>query len=116
MRFMEVDVRAFGSTDVQGYDGVVIAGSEAEGAADVVDSLLHDVAHAGANVVVGIARAGELPARLQRMTTILVTSGARDPVERAEAVGLRTAKVAAWVRHGLGHEAEGQHTHAHHHH
>jgi hypothetical protein len=111
---MEVDVRELGAADVSGYDGVVIV---AEGAGDkAVDAALHDIAHAGSNVVVGVVTDGALPARTQRMDTILVSSREKDPEARATAIGLRTAKVAAWVRHGLGHEAEDSSGHPHHHH
>lgn len=114
VRFMEVDVRELGAADVNGYDGVVIVPDGASEAA--VDAALHDVAHAGSNVVVGVAAEGALPARTQRMDVIVVSSREKDPEARARALGLRTAKVAAWVRHGLGHEAEDGHTHSHHHH
>jgi hypothetical protein len=114
---MEVDVRELGAADVSGYDGVVIV---ADGASDAaVDGALHDVAHAGSNAVVGVVAEGALPARTQRMDVIIVSSREKEPEARARAIGLRTAKVAAWVRHGLGHEAEGGHSHAHahdHHH
>jgi hypothetical protein len=113
IRFMEVDVRAFGAVAVIGYDGVVIAGGATS--EPVVDAVLHDVAHSGANVVVGVVADGPLPSRAQRMDAIFVTSGEKDPADRAGAIGERVAKVVAWVRHGLGHEAEGHHQHGHHH-
>lgn len=36
--------------------------------------------------------------------------------QHAGAIGERVAKVAGWVRHALGHEAEHHHHHEHHHH
>jgi hypothetical protein len=113
IRFMEVDVRAFGSVPVAGYDGVVVAGGATS--EPVIDTVLHAVAHAGANVVVGLVAEGPLPERAQRMNAIFVTSDAKELGDRARSLGERVARVAAWVRHGLGHEEDGQHEHVHHH-
>jgi hypothetical protein len=113
IRFTEVDVRALGASAVAGYDGVVIVGGASH--EPVIDAVLHDVAHAGEHVVIGVVADGALPGRALRMSAIFVTSGETEPAERAAAIGERVAKVAGWVRHGLGHESEGEHDHGHHH-
>jgi hypothetical protein len=70
------------------------------------------------NVVGGVfssTDAGERAgiAALSRLGAIVVTTGDRagDSRGRARALGVRVAKTAEWVRHGLSHERGHAHTH-----
>jgi len=130
VRFTEVDVRSTGADAsrharvasahaVTHYDGVVIA--TASGATD--DALMHLLDELArerevSTTVFGVA-AGDagLAERVSRLGGVVVSQRAGadgDAAEQARLLGVRVAKVAGWVRHGLGHEAE--HQHAHHHH
>jgi hypothetical protein len=136
VRFTEVDVRVGeahsqptpgrhrrleSSRDVTDYAGLVIACEAAAELPDALDALLRDLertpSDAFVNTVFGLA-GGEntvLAGRVSALGGILVGEprGASDPEERAKRLGARTAKVAGWVAHALGHEhgASGHHHH-----
>lgn len=132
IRFMEVDVRAASETAtrhhalasadaVLDYDGVVLIAPDDEQLPSLT-KMLHVLAPRAplANTVFGIAGAdATLLDRIARLGGIIVTPGSGGQrLDGAKWVAERTAKVAGWVRHGLGHEAEhgGGHSHDHHHH
>lgn len=89
------------------YDAVVLApGGEGE------QAFAEALGRSGPLADVVGAVAGTSPALLAamgRLGMVLLTGD--DP----ESLGRRAAKVAGWVRHAKGHEAEGDH-HGHHHH
>lgn len=138
VRFTEVEVRAAtGSGTPAKYkridpahpwgeaDGVVFV---ADGASDsgqdlapVIDRLAQ--APAVCDLVLGVAADAPVVDRVARTGGIIIANRSSeagpDSLDEARALGVRVAKVAAWVRHGLGHEAEhehGHHDHGHHDH
>jgi hypothetical protein len=135
IRFTEVDLRAgattatrhkradsTSSTDtvtaVAEYDGVLLS-APAGRTHDELTTLLHDLRHHGHATNTVFALAAGAPALLEELSRlggiIVTTPAVADPVEQARQVGARAAKVAGWVRHGLGHEAEHHHDHGHDH-
>jgi hypothetical protein len=118
VRFMEVDSQAgTPDDDAAEYDGIVIAAPAGTTHPGLV-ALLDGLASGGraANTVFGVAgeNAGLLE-QVSRVGGIIVTvPRSADRLADARALGARAAKVAGWVRHGLGHEAENHHHHHHH--
>jgi hypothetical protein len=119
VRFTEVELRSGAETKVRqsltddgqtiaAFDGVVIV-SLANRIDPELDELLdvwerRDVVR---NVVFGTIGAPELLNRMAQLGGLLVTQRPLpDRAENAAALGARVAKVAGWVRHALGHEAE----------
>ena len=132
IRFAEVDVRAGAETTTRhkrvdsvetlaAYDGVVISAPAGRTHADLA-TLLDKFERDGgvSNTVFALAAGdGQLLEQLSRMGAVIVTARPDgDPLHAARHLGARVAKVAGWVRHGLGHEAEHQHDpgHGNHHH
>lgn len=118
IRFMEVDVRAAGPSTTRhkslesaegSYDGIVFVASDGEPAT----SLAGVRRFVNENTVLGSIGSRNVAAELASSGGIVVSVGDAD----ASALGARVAKVAGWVRHALGHEAEGagahSHTHSH---
>lgn len=116
VRFMEVDVRAAGATatrhrvleeeTIATYDGVVVIGTggDAEGERGLMSLLQARVTE---NTVIGAVGGDALRAQASALGGIFIGGGNAD----AAVVGKRVAKVAGWVRHGLGHEKEA-HSHS----
>jgi hypothetical protein len=133
VRFTETDVRSVVAGvglrnvtsvhELSGYDAIIVAAP-----ASVSAELSAFVAGLGAipapaNLVIGLAsESAALTASAARIGAILMTER-QVGAEGARTLGRRVAKLIAWVRHGLGHEAEsatdvhshGGHGHAHHH-
>lgn len=117
VRFTEVDVRAARATatryrilsaqDGISYDGAVLVSSDASGDASAIELL---ASCTNEHTVFG-ARGDASAAAARSVGAIAVMSRANDP----KAEGARVAKVAGWVRHSLGHEAEHAHGHSHSH-
>jgi hypothetical protein len=136
VRFTEVVVRAMepsvfryrqldAETSVRSFDGIVVVAPESEASSD---ALAVGTGRAPlTNTVVASASAdASLSAALVATGGIVVSAPKAESAEEyARAIGARVAKVAGWVRHSLGHEAEGghghhhdggEHHHGHHHH
>lgn len=120
VRFMEVDIRAAAATTTRHkpfdahtlgeYAGLVVAASP-DTEISSLEALVRRVrGHASENLVLGGCGADGLDRALTAAGGIVVSPRRSDPAE----VGARVAKVAGWVRHSLGHEAE-EHPHPHHH-
>jgi hypothetical protein len=113
VRFMEVDVRtAVSLAPAREYDAILFATGGVPSVA--IDRTIAELASAGdtSNTVFAAVGVGA-PAVIARC----VEAGGIVAAVRggdAKATGVRAAKVAGWVRHGLGHEAE-HHHHEHHH-
>ncbi len=115
VRFTEVDVRAarasatrhrtFTAQDGVTYDGAVLVSSDASGDAAAIELL---TSCTNEHTVFGGRGRASLSAA-ERVGGIVVMTPASD----ASAEGARVAKVAGWVRHSLGHEAEHAHGHSH---
>jgi hypothetical protein len=129
VRFVEVDVRTAGSGEskhkrvgsahsVAHYDGVVLLATESDMGSELA-TLLDELQREPrvANMVFGLAGATPgLFERVARLGGIVVgvpqsSVPVQDADEGASALGARVAKVAGWVRHALGHEAEHSHSH-----
>jgi hypothetical protein len=114
VRFTEVDVRASRTSATRHrvlaaqpgvtYDGAVLVSADASGDAAAIE-LLASCTHEH-TVFGGRSRASMSAA--ERVGGIVVMARAGD----ADDEGARVAKVAGWVRHALGHEAEHAHGHA----
>lgn len=129
VRFTEVDVRSLLEThtkhrrltsggDVE-YDGVVLAATreaETTAQAEIVRALEHRTTEN--TVFASIDSVGMAAGLAAVLGGIVVWTKPDLPGDQAAtALGARVAKVAGWVRHGLGHEAESHtHSHGHHHH
>ncbi len=128
VRFTEVDIRSatgsggyrrLESADALAhYDAVVIAAPAGAARPDGL-TILNELSRAGSMENTVLAVAGGDAALLERVVAlggILVTVHASsDDLEKARRLGGRAAKVAGWVRHSLGHEAEHHHHHDHDH-
>lgn len=124
VRFTETTVRAHGQAvgrtraleddDLAAADGVVLLVGQDGG--DAFASFANRVASMAAlrNTVFGVA-SGEHAAvgRLVAAGGIVISAPGADPEATARALGERVARVAGWVRHALGHEAEHAHGHSH---
>lgn len=125
VRFTEVDVRSVGESvgrrlaspeSALDYDGIVLAAAPGSVAAELQTVIDAVATGAGAaNVVWGLAASNvELHAWL--CDTAAIVAGVRrghGSAHDAKHAGARVAKVAGWVRHALGHEAGGAHSHHH---
>jgi hypothetical protein len=125
VRFMEVDIRAADATesrhpslatvgDVQ-YDGASIVAGESMRESTVA-ALVHALERCTTpNTVFGSPESVGIEYGIASTLGGIVVALApdeRSAPDAGEALGKRIAKVAGWVRHGLGHEAE---AHSHHH-
>jgi hypothetical protein len=138
VRFTEVEVRAGSATTTRhkpfdaerGFadvDGVLLVAGRNALDAEADRQLTKAFAQpTTANLVIGVVGiAGVIGAsgadsalvdRATRSGGLLVTSTTPPSDDAAmEALGARVAKVAGWVRHALGHEAEHAHGHSHEH-
>jgi hypothetical protein len=136
VRFTEVEIRAIGDESdplvakhkrvdparpTGEADGVVIvangAGSSGAGVAQIIAHLSNS--ERVRDLVLGVAADASVVDRAARTGAIVIVSRATashpNASDEARALGVRVAKVAGWVRHGLGHEAEHQHGHTHSH-
>lgn len=129
VRFTEVDVRsATGSGGYRrvesaealaAYDAVVVAASMGAVRPEAT-AMLSQLARARSveNTVLAVAGGDasllELVAGLGGIVVTTLSSG--DELERARRLGGRAAKVAGWVHHALGHEADHHHGHQDHDH
>jgi hypothetical protein len=134
VRFTEVEIRAGGDGSDAAVakhkrvdparptgeaDGVVIVangvGSSGAGVAQTIDHLTHS--ERIRDLVLGVAADASVVDRVARTGGIVIVNRAShsqpNASDEARALGVRVAKVAGWVRHGLGHEAEQQHGHSH---
>jgi hypothetical protein len=146
VRFTEVTTRAAkpdvfryrlldSDVSLASFDGVVFVAASNGSAASEVERVRGAQPLTNTVVARAVARAGgrsdaatdaAIDAALVGLGGVVVSaSSGGSEVEDASAVGERVAKVAGWVRHSLGHEAEhrhhahsghaGEHHHDHHH-
>ena len=124
IRFTEVDVRSVGepsgretlesASQLGAYDGVLLAVSGPELSSELA-AAIGELASGGQrpNMVLGLTGTGanalESVARVGGLIVSEPSGG--DATNRARMLGARMAKVAGWVRHALGHEAEHHHHH-----
>ena len=126
VRFTEVTTRATkadvfrhrtleADASLASFDGIVFVASNADTAAREIERV--GGTQSLANTVLsraGAATGASVNAALVDLGGIVVsTPAAASITAHASAVGERVAKVAGWVRHSLGHEAE-HHHHEHH--
>lgn len=119
IRFTEVDLRSTRSASptVAEYDGIVIVAPAGMTTHADLETLLTELEQDGRATNTVFALAGGSTGMLERLSRaggiIVTTTASSEPTDAARRLGARAAKVVAWVRHGLGHEAE--HHHHHHH-
>ena len=133
VRFTEVTTRAADAgvsryrpleddADVASFDGVVVVAPDESMTPVALPSAverLRGTASATNTVIAQVGGGSRTASQLLSLGAIMVSARGATVDETATAVGERVAKVAGWVRHALGHEAEHAHGHQHadsHHH
>ena len=92
-------------------DGIVLV-SAGVGDSASLEKIVHGLSHNAhvRDLVVGVVGEASMVSRVSSTGAIVIgqRSGS-ETTDEARALGQRVAKVAGWVRHGLGHEAEHHH-------
>lgn len=127
VRFTEVTVRAADANvfryrpldddaDLSSFDGLVVVSSDENMTLAALPTALQrlaGMASATNTVMAHVGGGARMASHLVELGGIMVSARGATIDETAGAVGERVAKVAGWVRHALGHEAEHQHGHRH---